>query len=152
MFPSCFLLLKARDRILYFEMAISGWGASTFSRGGHMAGYCFLRGLIPVIVLVGLVSTAFGAEAWKDEFDRLCGVTDQATTFSEEELKTLIHDCDKLTEILKGMDIPKKKLYLFRIKKCRNLFSFVLDTKKHSSRFTEFPVYAFSTFPVAVSS
>lgn len=101
----------------------------------------FLRGLIPVFVLFCVVPTALCAEPWKDEFDRLCGVTDQATTFSEDELKGLIQDCDRLMEKLKGMEVPKKKLYLFRIKKCRNLFTFILDTKKHSSWAPGMPEY-----------
>ena len=88
-----------------------------------------------LLLLGGAVfgTDAAAGESWRETFDRLCGVTDQATNFSDEELKALIADCDALIRELKTLDVPKKKLYLFRIKKCRNLFQFVLDSRKHSA-------------------
>ena len=83
-----------------------------------------------LIVLVAAASYAAEQDEWKADFDRLCGVTDMAHTFSADELRSLVVDCDRLMATLEKVNPPKKKLYLFRLKKCRNLFSFMLSTKE----------------------
>lgn len=88
--------------------------------------------ILAALLLITAAAVAYAAEqgGWKADFDRLCGVTDMATTFSVDELRSLIDDCDRLVETLNKVNPPKKKLYVFRLKKCRNLFAFVLDTKQ----------------------
>ena len=83
-----------------------------------------------LMIIAATVSYAAEQGGWKDDFDRICGVTDMATTFSADELRSLIADCDSLMETLNKVNPPKKKLYIFRLKKCRNLFAFVLETKE----------------------
>lgn len=84
-----------------------------------------------ILFLLLSASTSWGEEEvpWKDEFERLCGYTDVATTLDVPQLTELITDCDRLLERLEMLNDPKKKTYIFRTKKCRDLFRFILETK-----------------------
>ena len=84
-----------------------------------------------ILFLLLCVSASRAEEevSWKDEFERLCGYTDIATTLDPPELTELITDCERLLERLEKLNEPKKKTYIFRTKKCRDLFKFVLETK-----------------------
>jgi hypothetical protein len=84
------------------------------------------------IILALLLSSAIpsAAEQWQEDFEKLCAYVDNAETFTTEELKGFIADCDELIKKIEVMDTPKKKLYLFRLKKCRNFYKFTLDVKE----------------------
>jgi hypothetical protein len=66
----------------------------------------------------------------KEEFERLCGAVEEAPELSPEELTNLIADCDWLLLEFDKMPGPEKKVYIFRLKKCRNFFSFSLEFLK----------------------
>lgn len=71
-----------------------------------------------------------GSPEWKAEFDRICAKTNDAMTLPEGELKSLIEECDKLRPKIEALDESTKKVYLKRLKSCKDLFSYVLETKQ----------------------
>src|SRR5208282_6612526 len=73
-------------------------------------------------------------ESWHQEFDAVCGKTEDAMTFSEEELMTLIRRCDTLRPRIEKLDESRKKVYLERLRKCRGLYAYVLDAKKKEKK------------------
>ena len=95
-----------------------------------------INDMVRIIVVMALFAallaspSAAGAEEdWKEEFKRLCSYTDISNTLSDEELETLVKDSDILFEKLEALDAPEAKVYIFRLKKCRNMYRFIIDTR-----------------------
>ncbi|MBI5741475.1 MAG: hypothetical protein HZA16_12275 [Nitrospirae bacterium] len=76
-------------------------------------------------------SVVFAQEAWKGEFEAICSKTQDAMTFSPEELKDLITRCDNLKPAIEKLDETQRKVYLKRLQLCRELFVFVLGSKEN---------------------
>lgn len=97
-----------------------------------------LAGLAGVRTIGGL--SAFAAptdtaqESWQKEFDNVCAKTEDAMTFSEDELTDLIRRCDSLQPRIEKLDESRKKVYLERLRKCRGLYAYVLDAKKREKK------------------
>ena len=73
-------------------------------------------------------------EAWQKEFDDIASKTQDAMTLSVDELKTLVQRCDALAPRLEKLDETPKKVYQRRLKQCRGLFAYVLESKQESQR------------------
>jgi hypothetical protein len=76
-------------------------------------------------------------ESWRKEFDEVCGKTQDAMSFSTEELTDLIRRCDALRpqiEKTATLNETGKKVYLGRLGKCRGLYAYVLDEKKKEKK------------------
>jgi len=73
---------------------------------------------------------AFAMDDWKMEFDTVCARTQEAAGMSRDELKNLVDRCDKLRPRIEKLDDTQKKVYLKRLRMCRDLYSFVLETKE----------------------
>jgi hypothetical protein len=73
---------------------------------------------------------AHAQEDWKREFDDICAKTQDAMVFNPEELKSLINRCDKIRPLIEKLDETQRKVYLRRLQMCRDLFSFVLESKE----------------------
>lgn len=69
---------------------------------------------------------------WRDDFDRICAYTANAGKLNREELSGLIAESDQLLEIIESSDDPEEKIYLIRLKKCRNFFIFMKEIAKSS--------------------
>ncbi len=92
------------------------------------------------LILLALIFFVFGIftnsrhtcaeDSWKAEFEDICSKTDIAMTFTREELNTLINRCDKLKPIIERLDESQRKVYLKRLKMCRDLFKFALESKR----------------------
>ncbi|MBI4690755.1 MAG: hypothetical protein HY754_10910 [Nitrospirae bacterium] len=78
------------------------------------------------------VKPAYAEDAWKKEFDDVCSKTDNAAGLAKEELKNLIDRCDKLKAVIEKLDESTRKVYLRRLQMCRDLFSFVLESKENN--------------------
>jgi len=76
------------------------------------------------------VGIVFAQEDWKGEFETICSKTQDAMTFSVDELRDLISRCDKLKPAIEKLDGSSKKVYLRRLKLCKDLFVFVLGSKE----------------------
>lgn len=73
-------------------------------------------------------------ETWRKEFDDVCGKTQDAMTFTPEELTDLIRRCDGLRPQIEKLDESRKKVYLGRLRMCRGLYAYVLDEKKKEKK------------------
>lgn len=87
---------------------------------------------LAVMFLLGLamLSTPSAAGNWKDSFDDICSKTHGSDTLSVKELQSLIERSDKLMPEIQASDDPSKKIYLQRLKKCKALFEFMIESKK----------------------
>ncbi len=75
-------------------------------------------------------SVAAADEDWKKEFDDLCAKTQDAMAYSPDELKGFIDRCDKLKPKIEALDETQRKVYMKRLQRCRDLFSFTLESKE----------------------
>jgi len=82
------------------------------------------------LLALAMMSTPTAAGNWKDSFDEICSKTQASDSLSVQELMALIERSDKLMPEIQASDDPSKKIYLQRLKKCRALFEFMIDSKK----------------------
>src|SRR5271157_1201297 len=73
-------------------------------------------------------------ETWRKEFNDVCSKTQDAMTFSQEELTELIRRCDALQPQIEKLDETRKKVYLGRLRMCRGLYAYVLDSKRNEKK------------------
>lgn len=73
-------------------------------------------------------------ESWRKEFDDVCSKTEDAMTLSQDELADLIRRCDALLPQIEKLDESRKKVYTGRLRMCRGLYAYVLDSKKQDSK------------------
>ena len=90
--------------------------------------------LIAALILIALVVPSFcgaeGDEGWRKEFDDVCGRTSESQSLSAEELVMLVDRCDKLKPQIEKLGESERKVFLRRLKMCRDLYYFVLETKR----------------------
>jgi len=75
-----------------------------------------------------VATAAYAEEAWKAEFDDICRKTNEATTLPKAEVKNLIERCDKLKPRIEALEESSRKVYLKRLRMCRDLFDYVLES------------------------
>jgi len=76
------------------------------------------------------IQSVYAEDDWKKEFEEICSRTDDAMSFSKEQLKDLIARCDKLKPTIGALDESTKKVYLRRLQMCRDFLAFVLESKE----------------------
>ena len=82
---------------------------------------------------LGLVATtAVQAEEldWKQEFERICIQVESAGERSGNQLRQLIDDSERLLEQLAEVDEPRVKIYVQRLQRCRDFFTFMLQARE----------------------
>jgi site-specific recombinase XerC len=80
--------------------------------------------------LLFFATTVGAAATWREDFERLCGTTERADSMSLEELKQVVVEADQLLETIEKDGGEQKKLYLFRLRKCRDFFAYMLSAKE----------------------
>ena len=94
-----------------------------------------LTGLsLACLLTLAAVPNAHCAENWKDSFEDICAKVDASSTLSIKELEALMDRADKLAPEIQKSDDPAKKVYLRRLKNCRSMFEFSIDTKKDAGK------------------
>ncbi len=83
-----------------------------------------------LFLLMSYFSPVVSAQSWIEEFDRICGQTQDADSLPTAKLKELVAESDKLPEVIEAGNDPGKKVYIFRLKKCRNLFLYIMDLRE----------------------
>jgi len=86
--------------------------------------------LVAVLFLsggAGLVQGAGLAEVKRD-FEEVCSNSTNGEHLGKEELQKLIIRCDKLKPRIEGLDDTDRRFYLRRLKSCRDLYQFMIDT------------------------
>jgi hypothetical protein len=68
--------------------------------------------------------------AWQAEFEDVCSKTQDAMALSSDELRTLVERCDKLKPSIEKLEESARKVYTMRLRACRELYAFVLETRK----------------------
>jgi hypothetical protein len=68
----------------------------------------------------------------KKQVDEACAKTQDAMNLSSDELKELVARCDRLTPVVAAQPEPHRKVLGLRLKRCRDLYQFVLDTRERS--------------------
>lgn len=86
------------------------------------------------ILALAAVPAASGAEAWKEAFQNICSKVDVSQTLTVKDLEALIAQADKLSPEIQKSDDPSKKVYLRRLKNCRSMFEFAIDSKKSGEK------------------
>ena len=94
-----------------------------------------LRRLLPAVILLLFACTLGPMHAWpevpfKHDFEDICSNTSAAESLSVEELNTLIARCDKLRPIIEQSSEPGRTIYLKKLRMCKDLFVYVLESKK----------------------
>jgi hypothetical protein len=92
--------------------------------------------VLAALVLLAMTShQAYSAEdgdEWRKEFDDVCARTMEAQSLSTEELGKLVDRCDKLRPQIEKLDETERKVFLRRLQLCRDLYRYVLDSKRES--------------------
>jgi hypothetical protein len=91
---------------------------------------------LAVFIAAGMIALlaaplATAEENWKESFDEICGKVQSADSMSEQDIKTMMERADKLAPVIQTSTDPRKKVFLLRLKRCRGVYEFMLDTKKH---------------------
>lgn len=86
--------------------------------------------IVACLLTLATVSAAYAQDSWKPSFEEICSKVQATDTLSTAELTALIEKADKLLPVIQASDSPSKKVYVLRLKKCRSLYEFIIDTKK----------------------
>jgi hypothetical protein len=86
------------------------------------------------MLILSLATAAAAAETWKETFEDVCSKVDASQTMGIKELETLIERADKLQPEIQRSEDPAKKIYLKRLKNCRSIFEFTIDSKKSTGK------------------
>jgi hypothetical protein len=82
---------------------------------------------------VRVLAAARAEAGWRAEFDEVCGRTQDAMAMTDPELRDLVQRCDKLMPLVEQLPGPEKNVYARRLRKCRDLYQFVLDGRAKES-------------------
>lgn len=95
----------------------------------------YLLRLLLLLALFGNLLTARQALAdpWTDDFERICSFTDSAPELPKEQLLALIAESDALLTAPPDTGDRQRKVKIFRLRKCRNLFRYMLDMRATES-------------------
>jgi len=84
-----------------------------------------------VVFLLILVAPVVGYGAsLQEEFEALCVHTQEAEDLPPQTLRDLLAQCDQLQKKIEQSNDAKKKVLLFRLKKCRSFFSYIIEVKQ----------------------
>jgi hypothetical protein len=78
--------------------------------------------------------TAPAQQSWQREFEDVCSRTQDAMTFSAAELTVLVQRCDALLPQIEQLDPTRKKIYMGRLRMCRGLYAYLLDSKNNQQK------------------
>jgi hypothetical protein len=89
-----------------------------------------LAQIIVTCLLVLFTFTMVHGESLQEEFESLCVHTQDAESLSMERLQELVAECDLLQKKIEASNDEKKKLLLFRLKKCRDFLAYIIELKQ----------------------
>jgi hypothetical protein len=99
-----------------------------------------LRAIL-LVVFLGMLSLSGvraaandAPEAWQKEFEEICSQTQDAMAFTPIQLQSLVHRCDVLAPRIEKLDDVRKRVYLSRLRQCRGVFTYVLESKNDAKK------------------
>lgn len=85
------------------------------------------------LLLAGHGAVGYAADNdWYGNFEKICAQTGNVGELNSEELTRLVTESEALLEVIEASHNSQKRIYLTRLKKCRNLFVFMNDILKSS--------------------
>ena len=97
--------------------------------------------IIALFIFAGMLSlSGAGAaendtvEPWQKEFEEICSQTQDAMAFTPNQLQSLVRRCDALAPQVEKLDDVRKRVYLSRLRQCRGVFTYVLESKNDTSK------------------
>ncbi len=96
-----------------------------------LAGFC---GINATGAVLPSGETALAQEGWQKDFDDVCSKTQDAMILSIDELTALVRKCDVLMPQIEKLDETRKKVFMGRLKMCRGLYAYVLESKKNEKK------------------
>lgn len=84
---------------------------------------------VPTPSILGDAGIACAADDWRSEFDELCSKTTDAMGLSTDELKGLADRCDRLQTRIEQLEETERKVFLKRLRMCRDLYRYVIDSR-----------------------
>ena len=81
-------------------------------------------------MLILLSNVVSHGQSLQEEFDSLCIHTQDAEDLSLEKLQELVMQCDSLQKKIAESNDEKKKVLLFRLKKCCDFLTYVMEIKQ----------------------
>ena len=99
-------------------------------------GRAYILAVLCVTVLASMAPASGAADSegdWKVELEEVCVKTDISMTLSREELQALILRCEELEKRIGEEDEVVRKIYLRRLKRCRDLFVYMMESKTEDS-------------------
>ena len=92
-------------------------------------------------LLIGCLAFPGGVIAeqaeWKPEFERICIQVETSEGLSAGQLQVLIEDSEALLERLAEVEDPGAKIYVPRLEKCRDFFSFMRAVREQEEAQTD---------------
>ena len=76
------------------------------------------------------MTPAVAEENWKESFEEICGQVQGAESMTDQQIKAMMEKADKLMPVIQASNDPGKKVFLIRLKRCRGVYEFMLDTRK----------------------
>jgi len=83
-----------------------------------------------LLFLLAYFPPSVSAQSWIADFDGICAQAEFAESLPTAKLKELIAESDKLLGVIEASNDPRKKVYIFRLKKCRSLFEYIMDLRE----------------------
>jgi hypothetical protein len=100
----------------------------------HLTATRFAGLTFACILTLASVSSTFAADTWQASFEEVCSKVDISGTLSSKELVSLIEKADKLKPVIESSSDPSKKRFLQRLKKCRSMYEFILESQSTSGK------------------
>jgi|Deesub1362A_J573_1020465.scaffolds.fasta_scaffold04814_2 hypothetical protein len=81
-----------------------------------------------------LSGVAFSEDDWHKEFEYICSRVEVGESLKLEELRALSERADALLKRLEDIQERSKKVYIFRLKKCKAFFEYLIELKTSPDR------------------
>jgi hypothetical protein len=94
--------------------------------------FVLIMALALIAIAAPAVCGAEGEEGWRKEFDDVCGRTGESQSLSTEELGKLVDRSDKLKPQIEKLGESERKVFLRRLKMCRDLYDFMIETRREA--------------------
>lgn len=88
------------------------------------------RFVLCIVIVLAIAGVAGAGDEWKSEFESVCSRTQDAMSIPDTDLQSLVERCDRLKPQLEALEASPRKVYLKRLKLCRDLYVYVLESRK----------------------
>ena len=98
-----------------------------------VTGLFFATLLLTLLFVLPIRSYSIAGD-WHNEFEDICSKVQDGESLSIDELTDLAERAEKLIRVIKNLDEPSGKVYIFRLKKCKAFFEYMIELKKAAQK------------------